>query len=153
MSTAGKLVEQAQVARRERRLSDAQRDVTEAVALERKKNSTVDLARALTALGQIERDLGNGALGRHLADIDREGGNLEAAEPSYREALSLYRGDISSSPLDLANTVNGLAILLTAKGEQDEARLLTAEARDLYEDTGVAAGVAECSRRLDTLPA
>ncbi len=140
-----------------------------------------DRARALTGLGQIERDLGNTAHARelysqavalyrntadiqklahtirHVADMDREAGDLDAAEPAYREALALYREQKSTTALDLANTVNGLANLLTMRGARNEARQLTEEARDLYSSQaktpGVDAGVQECSRRLAKLNA
>ena len=169
------LVRRASQARREHRLSDARRDLVEAVSLCREADQPTELARALTALGQIERDLQNldsahahyeeavavyrGAGNvlklahtiRHLGDILRHERQREAAEACYREALDLYRGDEGTSPLDLANALRGFAILQDDAGEVKEAKLLWEEARELYSVVKVEAGVAESSRRLALL--
>jgi len=166
-----KLLRQASQARRENRLADAKRDLTEAVAVCRKSGSLVELEKALTGLGQIERDLQNFEAARkhyeeavaicrvqgdalklahtirHLGDIHRHEGHRGLAEPCYREALSLYRSR-ETPPLELANAIRGLAILQSDAGEVKEARLLWAEARELYAAVKVEAGVAESSRRL-----
>src|ERR1017187_8136279 len=85
-----KLVQQASQARRENRLADAKRDLVEAVDICRKAGVRVDLAKALTGLGQIERDLHHS----------------EAALQHYEEAAAIYRaeGDV----LRLAHTVRHL---------------------------------------------
>ena len=70
------LLERASGARRENRLLDAHRDLVQAVDLCRQAGVPAEFARALMALGQIERDLGRG----------------EAARPLYEAAVSLYRG-------------------------------------------------------------
>ena len=88
---------------------------------------------------------------RHIADMDRQTGDFAAAEPTYREALALYRANPDTLPLDLANTFNGFAKLLVAKGGHEEARLLTIEARDIYASLEIEPGVEECSRRLAKL--
>src|SRR5215510_9679054 len=91
----------------------ARRDLIEAVALARKARDPLQLAKALTALGQIERDLHHTdeALRhyeevaaiyrtvdiplkiahsvRHTGDIHRDEGHLKLAEPCYVEALKL----------------------------------------------------------------
>ena len=85
---------------------------------------------------------------RHAADLNRELGNTKAAECEYAEALALYRAGERTAPLDLANTLNGYSMLLIATGDREAARQLTLEARDLYQRCGVAAGVADCDRRL-----
>jgi tetratricopeptide (TPR) repeat protein len=170
-----KLLGQASQARREHRLADAKRDLVEAVELCRKAGARVDLAMALTGLGQIERDLQNSdsARGhyeeavaiyraegdvlslahaiRHLGDIRRHEGHRELAEPCYREALNLYRSHERTPPLDLANAIRGFAILKDEAGEVKEARLLWEEAGKLYAAVKVEAGVAESSRRLAVL--
>jgi tetratricopeptide (TPR) repeat protein len=169
------LLSRASQARREHRLTDAKRDLVEAVDLCRKFGTPAELARALTGLGQIERDLHEivavrehyeeavaiyRAEGdvlklahtvRHLGDIHRHEGHRGLAEPCYREALNLYRGDEHTPPLDLANTLRGFAILQDDVGEVEDARLLWTEARDLYSAVNVEAGVAESSRRLAIL--
>jgi tetratricopeptide (TPR) repeat protein len=169
------LVRRASQARREHRFTDAKRDLVEAVEVCRKAGSRVELARALTSLGQIERDLQNNAAAReqyeeavaiyreegdalklahtvrHLGDIHRHEGHGELAEPCYREALNLYRGDEQTPPLDLANAIRGFAILKGDSGEVKEATLLWQEAKELYAAVKVEAGVAESSRRLALL--
>src|SRR5271169_5798519 len=158
------LLSQAAQARRDHRLTDAKRDLLEAVDLCRKAGTRMTLASALTSLGQIERDLkeedsprqhyeeavaiyrGEGdALKlahaiRHLGDILRHGGHRELAERSYREALNLYRGDERTPPLDLANALRGFAILQDDAGEVKEARSLWEEAGELYATVNVEAG-------------
>jgi tetratricopeptide (TPR) repeat protein len=169
-----KLLTQASQARREHRLADAKRDLVEAVDLCRKTGTRIELAGALTGLGQIERDLKHGDAARehyveavaiyrgegdalklahtirHLGDIHRNEGHRELAEPCYREALNLYRSR-EAPPLDLANALRGFAILQDDAGEVREAKLLWEEARALYAAVNVEAGVAESSRRLALL--
>lgn len=170
-----KLLRQAHQARREHRLTDAKRDLTKALDVCRTEGVRAALAQALTALGQIERDMNcaspalqhyEEAVGlyrtegdrlrlahtvRHVADIHREAGNASLAEPCYDEALSLYRNHPETSPLDLANTIRGLAILKSDAGETATARALWEEARDLYTARNVEAGVMESEQRLARL--
>jgi tetratricopeptide (TPR) repeat protein len=167
-------VRQASQARKEHRLADAKRDLMAAVDLCRKAGTPVELARALTGLGQIERDLQEIEAARdhyeeavaiyraegdalklahairHLGDIHRNEGHRELAEPCYREALNLYRSR-ETPPLDLANAIRGFAILQDDAGEVNEARSLWNEARELYAAVNVEAGVAESTRRLAVL--
>jgi len=81
---------------------------------------------------------------RHLADIHRDLGDTPSAESCYREALSLYRDLPDVGPVDLANAIRPLALLLESQGKSGEARSLFEEARGLYATGGVQAGVAEC---------
>lgn len=109
------LMRRADRARRENRLTDAHRDLVEAVALCRQAGAQRELVQALKRLGQIERDLGRGDAARplyeeavaicreesdplalahtvrHLGDIHQDAGRVELAEPCYHEALLLYR--------------------------------------------------------------
>jgi tetratricopeptide (TPR) repeat protein len=170
-NTALGLLEAAQLARKEHRLADAHRDLVEAVSLCRQAGEQRTLVRALKALGQIERDLGQGDAARplyeeavsicreegdplllahtirHLGDIHQDAGRLTEAEPCYHEALALYRSR-QANPLDLANAIRPLALLKEATGKREEARPLWEEARELYVAVNVRAGVAECSARL-----
>jgi tetratricopeptide (TPR) repeat protein len=174
---AERLLQQGLLARREHRLGDARRDFVELVSLCRQAANSIDLARGLTALGQIERDLGQGdtalrlyqeavslyrAQGdvqrlahtvRHVGDIYQDQGHPELAELCYREALGLYRGDKRTQPLDLANAIRGLAILKFDAGKSEEARALWQEAKELYTSLNIEVGVAESSRRLVLLAA
>jgi tetratricopeptide (TPR) repeat protein len=172
---ADKLLQQALQARREHRLADAERDLIKAVALYRDAGVRAELARALAALGQIERDqrrvddalrhyqeavalyraegdpLPIAHTVRHVADILREAGRHKLAEPYYQESLELYRREASTAPLDLANAIRGLALLKSDIGEAETARALWGEARNLYAAVRVDAGVTECDRRLGLL--
>jgi tetratricopeptide (TPR) repeat protein len=173
--TAAKLMQQADVARREHRLADAYRDLTEAVEVCRRTGGRQELLSALKKLGQIERDMGRGDAARslyqeavalcreegdplelahavrHLGDIHQHAGRGELAEPCYHEALALYRSHEQTRPLDLANAIRPLALLKHKGGEVEEAKRLWAEARDLYATCNVPAGVAECEVRLADL--
>jgi tetratricopeptide (TPR) repeat protein len=88
---------------------------------------------------------------RHVGDIQRSAGHPALAEPCYDEALTLYRANPQTTPLDLANTVRGLAILKFDSGDVPRAVSLWTEARDLYAAVGVNEGVAESERRLALL--
>jgi tetratricopeptide (TPR) repeat protein len=169
------LILKAAQARRENRLSDAKRDLLQAVGICRRAALRQPLASALTALGQIERDMhhldyaiqhyqeaaalyraeGNplklAHTVRHAADIYRNQNRRDLAEPSYHEALAIYRSHPETPPLDLANAIRGLAILLSNGGSIEEAKSLWQAARDLYSAVGVEAGVAECNRRIVAL--
>ncbi|HEY1658987.1 MAG TPA: tetratricopeptide repeat protein [Candidatus Sulfotelmatobacter sp.] len=172
---SGKLVGLARDARRENRLQDAHQYLREAVALSRAAGDTVDLANALTALGQNERDLGHNDVAlqhyeeaaeiyrpsadiqrlahtiRHLGDLYRHERVNEKAEACYREALDLYRADVKTTPLDLANAIRGFAMLQHDAGQNKEAKQLWTEARELYGAVNVEAGVKESTRRLGLL--
>jgi tetratricopeptide (TPR) repeat protein len=170
-----RLLSGAYHARREHRSADARRLLTEAVELARRGRGPEDLARALTALGQLERDMTNTqaalqfyqeAVGiyhkqgdmlrlahtvRHVGDIYREDGQLAPAEPCYEDALRMYRANPDTPPLDLANTLRGFALLKEQLGQKQQARELWTEARDLYRSVDVEAGVAESARGLAQL--
>jgi tetratricopeptide (TPR) repeat protein len=162
-------------ARREHRFADARRLLTEAVEHARRGDIPEVLARALTALGQIERDMTNTQAAlqlyqeaveiyhkqsdmlrlahtvRHVGDIYREDGQLAPAEPCYEGALRMYRANPDTPPLDLANTLRGFALLKEQLGQKQQARDLWTEARDLYRSVDVEAGVNESTRRLAQL--
>jgi tetratricopeptide (TPR) repeat protein len=123
----------------------------------------------LTGLGQIERDLANGAAARehyeaalaiyrvhgepdavahtvrHLGDVLRDQGRSSDAEACYLEALAFYRRD-AGRPLDLANCLRGLALLGGAQAKEH-----WLEARSIYAAANVEPGVRECERRIATL--
>lgn len=169
------LFAQAGAARRDDRLEDARSMYSEAVELCQEAGDGTWLARSLTGLGQIERDLGNfkNALAhyeeavalyrnldnpqrlahtiRHVADIQIDAGSLGEAEPNYDEALAIYRTDDRTPPLDLANALRGFALLQERKGEREAAKRVWEEARDLYAAVNVEAGVEESSQRIAAL--
>ena len=154
---------------------EAHRLYSDAVECSRRNGSRRKLIQALKGVGQIARDLrlNPAALGfyreavelcrqegdplllahtvRHLGDIHQDMNHDNLAEPCYQEALTIYRSNPSTSTLDLANAVRPFAILQEAFGRVDEAKLLWAEARDLYAGANVDEGVKECARRLSRL--
>jgi tetratricopeptide (TPR) repeat protein len=166
------LLTEATRARLEQRFGDAKRDLTEAVASTRKSKDQRRLARALAALGQIERDLHNDEVAlrlyeeaaeiyrglndtlkfahalRHVADILREMKRLPSAATAYAESLRIYHDHEDTQLLDLANAVRGLALLKEALGANEEARALWEEAGILYAEVNVESGVAESARRM-----
>jgi tetratricopeptide (TPR) repeat protein len=77
---------------------------------------------------------------RHVADIEREMGSLDAAEADYAEALAIYRDDSRTGKLDLANTLRGYALLREARGDLKAAAEMWSEARELYAAVEVQAG-------------
>lgn len=83
---------------------------------------------------------------RHLSDIDREAGRTSEALGHAEQAASVYRS--KGPPLDLANALRLKALALDDLRRPDQAAAVWAEARDLYANAGVAAGVAECEARL-----
>lgn len=134
------------------------------------------LAEALCGLAQAERDIGNLEASshhyanavmlyreleepsklafalRHQADVLREVGKPAEAEPIYRETEGILRGLGEGSRLALGNTLRGLALACDSMGRSEEAKPLWAEARNLYAQCGVDAGVAECDSRLSPSP-
>jgi tetratricopeptide (TPR) repeat protein len=162
-------------ARRDRRPSDAKQHFADAIELCQKEGNRSGLAQALAGLGQIERDLHDGAgalrhyeeavaicrtldepmklahIVRHLADVLSEQGELVLAESFYVEAIEIYREHDNSSPLDLANAIRGFALLKTRNRETRDALLLWREARNLYARCEVEAGVVESDRQLSLI--
>ncbi len=88
---------------------------------------------------------------RHAADILREQMKPYEAAPLFAESLEIYRRHKDTPPLDLANAIRGFALLKEQVGERKEALNLWREARDLYELTGIEAGVSESDRRIRSL--
>lgn len=160
--------------------ADAKRELIEAVALARTSKDPLQLAQALTALGQIERDLHRSDEAihhyeeaaaiyrladhrtadaplklahtvRHIGDIRRHEGRNEQAEACYQEALAIYRAHAETPPLDLANALRGFALLKETAGDTQTARSLWEEAGKLYASVDVEAGVAESARRITLL--
>ena len=108
---------------------------TEAIAILRGENVPLKLAHTI----------------RHLGDIYRHLERYDEAGECYDEALALYRGHPGSDPLDLANALRGAALLMEKKGEIERAVAMWLEAKDLYQQANVAAGVEESARRVAAL--
>lgn len=168
-------MQRAAEAKRGQRFADARQDLLQAVGLLRQQPASVELAQALRLLGEVERKLHDNAAARHhyeeavalyreygdrlapahtlrhLGDVHHEAHHPDLAEPCYCEALELYRSCADAPPLDLANAIRSMAVLKSESGETQQARTLWQEARDLYTQVNVAAGVAESSARLARL--
>jgi tetratricopeptide (TPR) repeat protein len=128
---------------------------TEAIAEGKKarKEGDYPVAReryAAAAASYRERDdlLAYARTIRHIADIFVEELNLLAAKPLYEEALELYRSNLDTKLLDLANTVRPYALLQEQLGNTTAARKLWQEAGQLYSSLQIDAGVAECENHL-----
>ena len=121
------LAGQGQVERDEGKTQAALKHYSEAVELLRKEGDGRRLAHAI----------------RHVADIERGHKNWAKAAADYEEALALYRADEETPALELANALRGCALLKGETGEDEEAKYLWYEAKALYEQAGVEAGVAE----------
>ncbi len=85
---------------------------------------------------------------RHLGDVRCEAGEWEEAGPCYVEALALYRAHPAAPAMHLANALRAMAVWMEHGCARAEARGLWEEARGLYAECGIAAGVAECERRM-----
>lgn len=169
------LLRQAWQARQEKRLADARVALSQAVELARVSGKQLELAETLRALGQIERDLHHPEAAlplleevvaiyraegdplrlahavRHVADVHRGQKRLQLAEPGYVEALAIYRSNPARNTLDLANAIRGMALLKGESGDREAARSLWEEAKDLYTQVGVKAGVTESLRQVEAL--
>lgn len=103
------------------------------------------------ALG-LAHELGNPELVahslRHLADACAESGLDQRAAPLYAEAIGMYRVHDGATALDFANALRPAAALCERAGDLEQAAAHWQEARDLYEQAGVEAGVAECREGL-----
>jgi tetratricopeptide (TPR) repeat protein len=138
----------------------------------REANARRELARALRALGEAERQLPDSDSGaaayeeavtlarslgeprflahtvRHLGDIHRHKGDFERAAACYGEALALYRADAGLPPLDAANAHRAMALLQEQHGMRGTADAHWREAKRFYDAAGVEAGSRECGERL-----
>jgi tetratricopeptide (TPR) repeat protein len=88
---------------------------------------------------------------RHIADMYRIEDKHAEARPLYEEALEIYRSNLDTKLLDLANTVRPYAQLNEAIGNLETARQYWQEARNLYASLRLEAGVTECDAHLAML--
>jgi tetratricopeptide (TPR) repeat protein len=163
---------QGYLARREGRAADSRAIFLKAVRSAAEDGDRPALAEALCGLGQAERDIGNlEASGhhyanaailyrqigpperlayalRHEADVLREECKPADAEHLFLEAETLYRQLGEDATLDLANTLRGLALVNQALMKPDASRARWLEARALYAQRNIEAGVAECDKQL-----
>jgi tetratricopeptide (TPR) repeat protein len=88
---------------------------------------------------------------RHIADMFLGEAKYTEAKSRYEEALEIYRGNLDTKLLDLANTVRPYALLHEATGHLEAAREHWQEARNLYASLRLDAGLEECSKHLSAL--
>jgi tetratricopeptide (TPR) repeat protein len=85
---------------------------------------------------------------RHVAGLAAERGAGEHALEAAEEAVAIYRADAGESPLNLANARRVRALAFASLGRAAESSQDWQGARELYQQLGIAAGVAECDLRL-----
>jgi hypothetical protein len=78
--------------------------------------------------------------------------NLLAAN-RYEESLQIYHNHEQTYPLDLANAIRGYALLKGDTGHTQEAKQLWLEAKSLYAQLNVQAGVTEADSQIARLEA
>ena len=88
---------------------------------------------------------------RHVADIHRALERPDLAMAEYAEALSIYRRQPTAGKLDIANTLRGYALAMETLQQFRIARMWWTEARNLYGEVDVQAGVDEAERRIKLL--
>lgn len=165
-------IRQGYLARRESRPDDAARHFEHAIAEARTSNLPDELSQALKGLGQIERDQRTADRGlthytealaiertlghpqdiahtlRHLGDMHLQQSRPDAAEPYYEEAMAIYRADPDTGKLNLANALLGYSRLRRVRGDIEGSHMLLKEARAIYAELQIDAGVEDCDRRL-----
>lgn len=135
MVAAAEAISQGRQARNDGNLPAARERYAEAARIYREQNDLLAYAHTI----------------RHIADIYRQESNSAEARPLYEEALELYRSNLHTGLLDLANAVRPYALLKEQMGEFDSARMLWEEARHLYGSLRVDAGVSECDAHITQL--
>jgi tetratricopeptide (TPR) repeat protein len=135
MSAATEAIDHGRQARNEGNLPVAREFYTEAARLYREQNDSLAYAHVI----------------RHTADIHRKERSFSEAKLLYEEALELYRSNLNTKLLDLANTVRPYAILLEMQGDRDSATKLWKEASHLYDSLRIDEGVSECDTHLSQL--
>lgn len=135
MTFAEEATSRARQSRKEGDLAAAREHYAEAAKLYQQANDPLTYAHSI----------------RHIADIHQEEHNAAAARPLYEEALEIYRSNLNTKLLDLANTVRPYALLLEQQGDTASAKRHWEEARNLYASLRLDAGVTECNMHLAAL--
>lgn len=82
---------------------------------------------------------------RHVADLQRELGNLDAARESIGTVVDLYERE-PVAPLERANALRIAALVAEAEGRVEEAREYWQHAAEFYGEAGEPEGVIEAQR-------
>jgi tetratricopeptide (TPR) repeat protein len=88
---------------------------------------------------------------RHVADIYQQEYYSAEAKPLYEESIELYRSNLNTKILDLANALRPYALLNEAQGNLELASKLWEEAKQLYSSLRVDPGVSECDEHIRKL--
>lgn len=132
MDSANEAIAKARQARREGRFAVAREYYAKAAKSFREQNDVLAYAHAI----------------RHVADIYREEGKRLEAKLLYEEALEIYRSNLGTKLLDLANTVRPYALVNEEQGAADLATKLWEEAKQLYGSLRLEQGVSECEAHI-----
>ena len=89
---------------------------------------------------------------RHAAEIWIKNGQVSEGRAAIAQVMQMYRAQ-GVSGLELANALRVQGLAAEAAGEFAEARAAWSEAGQLYEEVGVAEGVAEAKRRVAKMSA
>ena len=150
-------------------------DILEAITILRKIGAKQELIDALGRLGHLEMDRGRWdrahtvyeeaialsvTIGdelrrahktRHLGDVHRHAGRQDDASVCYEQALTIYRSHPAPPKGDLANAIRMVALVREDQHRVEEAIELWNEARTLYGELNIAAGVEEADSHIKSL--
>ena len=87
---------------------------------------------------------------RHVAELAAEQGAGERALAAAEEAVRIYAADAQTHRLNLANARRVRALAFAALGRTAQSADDWRAARELYDELGIEAGVAECDRGLSS---
>jgi tetratricopeptide (TPR) repeat protein len=132
---AAEAISQGRQARRENNLPAARAHYAEAARIYGDQNDSLAYAHTI----------------RHIADMYLDESNLVEARPLYEKSLEIYRSNLNTKLLDLANAVRPYALLNERSGNFDLAKQNWQEARNLYSSLRLEAGVRECDGHLAQL--
>lgn len=135
MPNVAEIITEGRQARNQGNLASARSRYAEAANIYRDQNDLLAYAHTI----------------RHLADIYQQESNSEKAKPLYEEAIGLYRSNLNTKILDLANALRSYALLTEAQRSPELARKLWDEAKQLYSSIRVEPGVSECDEHLRRL--
>ena len=116
--------------------------------------AAIELLREAADAGhRAQSGLLKGEALRHWADHLRHESKLNDAEPLYWQALESLKADPETSVLSLGNAYRPIAILYAELGDVEKAINHWQDARQLYVEAGIQAGVEECDANLAKLKA
>ena len=116
------------------------------------REEAIELLREAAGAGRRAKSgLLEGEALRHWADHLRHENKLDEAEPIYWRALKSLKSDPETSTLSLGNAYRPIAILYAELGDTSKAIRFWEEARELYAEAEIAAGIEECDANLAKL--